>query len=54
MRRVQDAQLFLFCEDCDKLDKKNKGFCSMCSGMRLWPIFVWVEERAQTEKDSSK
>lgn len=43
-RKYTDAQLFLFCEDCQKVDTRNKGPCSRCSSIFMTPIFVWVEE----------
>lgn len=49
MRRYTDpnCQLFIFCDDCGRLDIKNRGPCSRCSSIFLSPIFVWVEEATQ-------
>jgi predicted ATP-dependent serine protease len=41
---ILSVQLFLFCEDCGKIDTRNAGPCSRCSSIFLYPIFVQVEE----------
>ncbi len=46
MRLFADAQLFLFCTNCDRLTPDNgKTVPCRCHSIFIDPIFVWVESK---------